>query len=189
MVLSLQTHLCSERNIQYDGSQLSPHWIYKNFDIMGDAIVAFRGEANVSLDHMVDLEDVKRKAPIYSPSMLHFIGEWFQDSLDNAVLLQHLFVCEIYETLLEKGISGLRRTGNDIYQGNNNKLSVSIATRSPVSVLMHTAVNIETEGTPVPTVGLNALGIDPLVFGREILERFASDSFVWKKARVKVLPR
>jgi hypothetical protein len=185
---SLSTHLCTEKRILYDGSQLAPHWIYRTFDIMDDAVVAFQGPADVALDHMVDLEDVKKKAPIGSPLMLHFIAEWFQDSLENGILLQHLFVCEIYETLLEKGITGLSRRGNDIYyQG--RKFSVSIATRSPVSVLMHTAVNVDTEGTPVPTSGLREMSVDAEAFAAAVMERFRSDGRVWRAARVKVLPR
>ena len=33
-----------ENEIKYIGSQLAPHWIYKNFKIQGDAIFAFVGE-------------------------------------------------------------------------------------------------------------------------------------------------
>ena len=33
-----------EKEIKYIGSQLAPHWIYKNFKLQGDAIVAFIGE-------------------------------------------------------------------------------------------------------------------------------------------------
>lgn len=184
----LKTHFCSDREIHYDGAQLSPHWIYRQFDLLGDSLVSFVGGAKVDLDHMVDLEDVKKAAPIYSPKMLHFIGEWFCDSLDVGVLLQHLFVCEAYELLLEKGVVGLRRRGNDLYL-NDRKLSVSIATRSPVSVLMHTAFNIETEGTPVPTVGLSELRVHAPAFAAEALSRFKADSEIWYRARVKVLPR
>jgi len=178
----------SNKQIPYDGTQLNSHWIYQNFDVLGDAIVAFQGKADVNLDHMVDLEDVKHKAPIYSPLMLHFIGEWFEDSLDKGILLQHLFVCEVYETLLEKGIQKLSRRGNDIFF-DNRKLSVSIATRSPLSVLMHVGINIETKGTPIPTSGLSELDIPPQAFALEVLERFQSDYKTWKVARVKVLPR
>ena len=181
-------HNYKEEPIRYDGTQLAPHWIYRRFAILGDAIVAFSGPADVPIQHMVDLEDVGKNAPIYSPRMLHFLGEWFVDSLDSGVLLQHLFVCEIYERLMERGVSGLRRTGNDIYF-ENRKLSVSIATRSLVSVLFHIGLNIETEGTPVPTVGLSEWKIDPFEFADEILERFAVDSAIWRRSRVKVLSR
>jgi len=184
---SLQIHVSTEPR-EYDGTQLAPHWIYRHFELSGDAIVAFAGRGEVSLEHMVDLEDVKKKEPIYSPRMLHFLGEWFIDSLDQGIYLQHLFMCEIYELLWERGLKELSRRGNDIYY-RGRKFSVSIATRSPVSVLMHAAVNIETEGTPIPTSGLSEMGIEPMTFAKAILERFSADSDVWTKARVKVLPR
>lgn len=155
---------------------------------MGDCLVAFCGKADVALDHMVDLEDVKKEALIYSPRMLHFLGEWFFDSLELGICLQHLLMCEVYESLLERGIKALCRRGNDIYF-QERKLSVSIATRSALSVLVHAGINIETHGTPIPTAGLSEMIIDPHRFGGEILERFLADFSVWKRARVKVLPR
>ena len=184
----MKTLVLRDREIRYDGTALSPHWIYKNFDLKGDALIAFVGEADVAIDHMVDLEDVKKKAPIYSPKMLHFIGEWFHDNLDIAILTQHLFVAGIYELLWEKGVQGLRRRGNDLYV-NEGKLSVSIATKSLTSVLLHTGINIHTEGTPVPTSGLGQLEIDPFSFAETVIARFEKDAEVWKNARVKVLPR
>ena len=47
----------TEEEIWYVGSQLSPHWIYKNFGIQGDAIVAFCGECKVDLTEMVESEE------------------------------------------------------------------------------------------------------------------------------------
>jgi hypothetical protein len=82
----------------------------------------------------------------------------------------------------------LSRRGNDLYY-QSRKLSVSIATRSSVSVLFHAAVNIDTEGTPVPTAGLRELGLDPYAFGEECLDRYCRDAAIWKAARTKVLPR
>ena len=55
-----------ENEIKYIGSQLAPHWIYKNFKMQGDAIVAFIGECKVDLTEMVDIEDVINNEPIYS---------------------------------------------------------------------------------------------------------------------------
>ena len=183
----LKTYLC-DKPIDYDGSQLRNHWIYDEFDLLGNTIIAFVGSARVDLDHMVDKEDVRNKAPIYSPKMLHFIAEWFGDSLEQAILLQHLFINEIYELLLESGTKDLFRRGNDIYY-QERKLSVSIATKTNVSLLMHAGINIDTQGTPIPTSGLSELEIDPLVFAKETLDRFASDYRVWQKARYKVSPR
>lgn len=177
-----------DKAINYDGLQLQAHWIYKNTGLQGNALVAFIGGADVPLDHMVDQEDVVKKAPIYSPQMLHFLAEWFIDSLDQGILLQHHFTSELYESLLERGIQGLRKRGNDIYF-QDRKMSVSIATTSGVSILMHSAINIRTEGTPIPTAGLAELGIEPVPFAHALLERFAAQSRIWAGARVKVRPR
>ena len=178
----------SNTNITYDGTQLSPHWIYRTFDLLGDSLVSFIGPAHVSIDHMVDLEDVIKNAPIYSPRMLHFLGEWFMDSLDEAILLQHLLTATLYGRLWEREITHLHRRGNDIYY-KERKLTVSIATKSLTSCLIHTGINIETHGTPVPTSGLAEMGIDPIKFGNEILEIFHSDYQGWKRARAKVIAR
>ena len=64
-----------EKEIKYIGSQLAPHWIYKNFHLQGDSIVAFVGEVEVKLDEMVDIEDVINNEPIYSKKMINFIIE------------------------------------------------------------------------------------------------------------------
>lgn len=183
----LETHFL-DKPIHYDGTQLAPHWIYRTTGISGNAVVAFVGEANVSLDHLVDLEDVQKKAPIYSPEMLHFIGEWFIDSLDQGILLQHLFTSVAYELLWEKGVQSLSRRGNDLFFS-ERKLSVSIATKSSVSALMHTGINIRNEGTPIPTSCLAEMGLTPKEFAHAVLKRFQTDSATWAKARVKVSPR
>ena len=47
-----------EKEIKYIGSQLVPHWIYKNYKIQGDAIFSFIGECEVHLTEMVDIEYV-----------------------------------------------------------------------------------------------------------------------------------
>lgn len=185
---SLKTLAFKENLLPYDGSSLTPHWIYRRFDLLGDALIAFIGPAQVSLDHMVDLEDVKAKAPIYSPKMLHFQGEWFIDSLDVGILLQHLLVGIVYQRLWEKGGRDLSRKGNDLFY-DKRKLSVSVTTRSSVSVLLHLGLNIETEGTPVPTAGLKELWVDPWELAEEVFEKFQQDIQGFKKSRAKVLSR
>lgn len=182
----------SDRPLQYSGNELAPHFIQRHFKVPGNALVAFIGGAHVPIEHMVDLEDVQNNAPIYSPRMLHFLGEWFIDSLDQGILLQHLFVDEVYHMLWEKlsrhTSPPLSKKGNDLFY-DKRKLSVSIATRSPVSVLMHMGINIETEGTPVPTAGLKELEIDPAAFATELLKRFEWNWNYYQRARSKVLPR
>ena len=81
-----------EKEIKYIGSQLSPHWIYRNFGLQGDAIVAFCGECKVDLSEMVDIEDVINQEPIYSKYMLSFITEQFEIGLIEGVLRQRLLI-------------------------------------------------------------------------------------------------
>lgn len=187
-MITLQTKILNNAELTYDGTQLAPHWILKTLDMTGDAIVAFIGKADVKVEHMVDLHDVKSNAPIYSPRMLHFLGEFFIDSLETGILLQNLFVMQVYSRLLERGVQGLSRRGNDIFI-KGRKLSVSIATKSPVSILIHMGLNIETEGCPVPASGLHENGVDPLAFAAEVLEKTAQDFASYRAARCKVTAR
>jgi hypothetical protein len=139
---------------------------------------------------MVDIEDVKAAAPIYSPLMVHVIAEFFESDLHQTVYRQRLLIVtakELLETLIERPVT---RKGDDLYlqraDGNPGKLSVSIATASATSTLIHTGFNIETEGTPVPTVGLAEFGIDVPTFASKLLYRYADEvQDIWL-ARCKV---
>ena len=82
----------------------------------------------------------------------------------------------------------MSRKGNDLFL-KGRKLSVSIATKTPVSVLLHAGFNVETEGVPVPASSLKEMGVDPLPFAAEILEKTAQDFASYKISRCKVLPR
>ena len=146
--------LYTDNEIKYIGSQLAPHWIYKNFNIQGDAIVAFCGECNVNLTEMVDIEDVINNEPIYSKYMLSFISEQFNIGLVEGVLRQRLLITCIKEELERLGYRAIRN-GDDLFV-NNKKLSVSIATKSVNSVLIHTGINIISEGAPIEVSGLKS---------------------------------
>lgn len=174
-----------KKEITYNGSQLSSHFAYREFGILGDCCLAFLGPCDVSLQNMVDLEDVRKNAPIYSPRMLHFILETFGLDLKGGVLLQRLLVVQVAEQLRSKGITQVERRGDDLFI-NEKKLSVSIATRSPVSTLIHLGINVLTEGTPVPTVGLGELKLDPKEFGENCLERFRKEYLEVLRATQKV---
>ena len=178
-----------EKEICYTGKELAPHWIYKNHEIQGDAVVSFIGECDVKLSEMVDIADVLDDAPIYSRKMLHFIVEHFNMQLIEGVVRQRLLVSIARDVLLENGINPdmLLRQGDDLFyipkqkgfsdlgkpkmikenttSENRNmnslptchskgKLSVSIAAKSMNSVLIHFAMNIDSEGTPVRAAGL-----------------------------------
>lgn len=164
-----------EEEIKYIGSQLQPHWIYKNFKLQGDAIVAFIGECEVKLTEMVDIEDVINNEPIYSKSMLSFITEQFNIDLVEGVLRQRLLICIIKELLEKRGVFVVRN-GDDLMI-NGRKLSVSIATKSTTSILIHTGLNIESEGAPVKASGLTSeLGItDIRAFAQEVMTAYAEE--------------
>ena len=164
-----------EDEIKYIGSQLVPHWIYKNFKIQGDAIVAFVGECEVKLTEMVDIEDVINNEPIYSKYMLSFISEQFGIGLTEGVLRQRLLMTIIKELLEERGVFVVRN-GDDLMI-NGRKLSVSIATKSITSVLIHKGLNILSEGAPVAASGLKSeLGIDDIKeFALQVMKRYSEE--------------
>ena len=164
-----------DTEIKYIGSQLAPHWIYKNFKLQGDAIVAFIGECEVALTEMVDIEDVINNEPIYSKSMLSFITEQFNVNLVEGVFRQRLLICIIKELLEERGIFVVRNGDDLMIDG--RKLSVSIATKSTTSILIHTGLNILSEGAPVKASGLTSeLGISDIKeFALEVMKRYSEE--------------
>ncbi|MFH1829818.1 MAG: DUF366 family protein [Pseudomonadota bacterium] len=175
-----------DKQITYDGTQLRSRWIQDQTGVEGDAIAAFIGPADVPIENMVDLEDVARNAPIFSKNMLHFIVEHFNCELPLAIARQRILTSIATDELnAEIGNYSIKRLGDDIYDG-EYKLSVSIATFSPVSSLIHFALNIISDETPVPTKGLADYGIEPRSFADKITKRFCEEIKSMEKARHKV---
>jgi hypothetical protein len=176
----------AENKITYDGTQLSSHFAYRNFQIAGDSIVGFIGSAKVLLTELVDIEDIIAKEPISSDLMLHFIVELFQGDLLSMVFLQRLLMSKIADELnLRMGKLLIKRDGDDLYY-EERKLSVSIATASPISKMIHCALNIKNTGTPIPVSCLEEIGADPEDFGKSILKSFTHEMEEMEFARVKV---
>jgi len=160
-----------EQEICYTGSELCPHWIYKNFNIQGDAMVCFIGECEVKLTEMVDIADVISNSPIYSKKMVHFIAEHFNMPLLEGVARQRLLIAiakdvinsKLFGIDTENGkincaeplLNTVIRKGDDLFF-NFGKLSVSIAGKSINSVLIHLGINIDSDGTPVKAAGLQS---------------------------------
>lgn len=192
----------SNNKITYDGSQLCSHWALKHFNLQGDSIVAFIGPCDVKTEKLVDLIDQKRGEPIYSPEMLHFIAEFFDLDLEKTVLRQRLLISVIKEAidrLLDTKTANkpacrlagrLERVGDDLFvkeADGQKKLSVSIATLSPVSGLIHTGLNIKTEGVPVAAAGLAAsLNIDSKKLALTVLTNFSTEMEQIQEATTKV---
>lgn len=174
-----------DKEIFYDGSQLSSHWILKKASLRGDALVAFIGGAEVA-EHLVDLEDSIAGKKIFSSRMLHFIAEHFDPDLERMILRQRLFISLLQQSLIGRtGKPEIVRRGNDLFW-KDFKLTVSIATASPVSCLMHTGINIENRGTPVPTKGLSDFDIDPRPFAAEVMRAYEEELNGIRWARCKV---
>ena len=135
---------------------------------------------------MVDIEDVINNEPIYSKYMLSFITEQFNVELVEGVFRQRLLMCIIKELLEEKGVFVVRN-GDDLIV-DDRKLSVSIATKSITSVLIHTGLNILSEGAPIKASGLTSeLGITDIdTFALEVMKRYAEEIEDIKLASTKV---
>jgi len=167
--------LLHPETLAYTGHQLRSHWIFDTFGLLGDAVVAFVGPCRVELSEMVDRVDVAAREPIEAARMLHLIAEHFDRDLTRAVLRQRLLMAMIAEQLAEhERVPRLRREGDDLY-ANDRKLSVSIATISPVSTLIHVGLNVDPTGAPVAAVGLEEWGVDAVELARELLTAYAAE--------------
>lgn len=161
--------------INYDGSQLSPHFIFKNFGIQGDAIISFRGKCDILPQNIIDLKDVKEKKKIYSEDMLHFIGEFFSYNLFTTVLIQRLFISIIKDEIAgQSGKNTIVRWGDDIFD-EDNKISISVATASGISTLFHIGINLSSKNTPVKTKGLDDYNISGEKFSHTVLKKFSEE--------------
>lgn len=178
-----------ETKLDYDGSQLRPLFNYLGHGLEGSSVLGFRGACNVSFAHMIDGEDLRDQSAIAGSDMVHVLVEFFHQNLFSAVAFQRLIAdiaaSIVYELTQEK--VRLRRDGDDLYFF-EAKFSISIATKSAVSELIHFAVNVSQKGTPVKTCGLEDFGIHPEVFGRTLIARVAHEFDSCLRATEKVRP-
>jgi uncharacterized protein len=182
----MQTFYLNQK-LNYENNTLAPHFAYRNFKILGDSIVSFSGACRVDADGLVDLEDVLQGKFIFSVNMLHFIVEHFSVDLKSAVLRQRL-LCSLATDLLNTMVKKkIERKGDDLYCG-DKKLSVSIATVSTVSCLIHLGLNISSHKTPVKAVGLNDLSVSPKNFAKKLMAAYVNEDQGILKAVAKVKP-
>lgn len=155
----------------YTGAELVPGIAYKTF---GDStaiynIIVTRGEADVPIEHMVDLEDVIEDSPIYSEDMLNFIIEIIGcTDLEKLVFIQRYFIRLIGE-FVEDFSSSIYYKGDDIMFEDGKKMSVSIATISKTSGLIHIGLNVS--GTKYPK-GVEAASLLDILPNEDALEVF-----------------
>jgi len=180
----LQTRLIPAELV-YDGTQLATHWPRRSAGVTGDCVVAFLGPAEVPTENLVDLEDRRVGERITSARMLHLVGVHFGRTLAETVLRQRLYVFLAAERLRLRGV-GVLVEGDDIFTPDRRKLSVSIATVSPLAGLVHIGLNDDPAGAPVPAAGLAELGVDAADFARELLGAFEEAERGLKFAAAKV---
>lgn len=208
MIGGFRTHF-ETAMLGYGGGELRPHFLLERFGLQGSALAAFIGPCEVKLDHLVDWEDRLNptvlsdgsfEGEIRARQMIHLIGEFFGMSLPTAVALQRLLMAIIKDCIGESirestgGLSGLYRTGDDLYwpapageSAPDRKLTVSIATVSAVSALIHVGINVDPAGAPVPAIGLAELGAAPDDVVRRVLKRFSDEfeSLQWACTKVR----
>lgn len=184
------TEFLSDASFTYDGTQLSPLFIRQATGVFSDAVVAWVGPCDVLPSAMVDLEDRLQKQEIRSQKMLHFVGELFDLDLYATIALTRLLASLLQEHLQE-WCPCTHRDGDDVYvveAGKFKKLTVSIATATPVSTLFHFGINVIGEGAPVDAIGLAELGVADIErFARRLLGAFKQEFLGIKIAARKVL--
>ena len=117
--------------------------------------------------------------------MLHFLIEHFQTNLPEMIARQRLFTSQLRSIFHEYKQSQIIRSGDDLMDA-EAKISVSIATVSPVSSLIHFGINISSKNTPVLTRGLNDYQIDWKEFAQKSIETYTHEDQSMKHALTKV---
>ena len=176
--------------MDYDGSQLHHAFAYEQAKVLGATICYFRGSADVK-EHLVDLEDSLADDFIKSKEMWHFIIEIPEATITEMVVWQRLFISMCIDNLRKecKNPCMVQRMGDDIKVG-LRKLSVSIATLSRFSGLIHVGININVgEGCPVSAIGLDDFTEDEYssIFGEDIATIFVKEYNDIKNATFKVI--
>jgi hypothetical protein len=109
------------------------------------------------------------------------------------VALQRLLASIVKDVIVakENGVPRfpIRREGDDVYlvlPDGEGKLSISIATMSPTSGLVHFAVNVSNEGTPVKTAALEDLRFAAREFAELVMKNFVQECKSIREATMKV---
>lgn len=178
------------REFPYDGSQLKSLFGYLDHGVQGNSIVSWIGACDISNDHMIDGEDLLAGETIAGAKMVHFIIERFETQLFGAVALQRLMASIVMDICREHVgdndvAAQFRRDGDDIFFG-PGKLSISIATLTPMSALIHFAVNITNDGTPVQTAALEDINFPAENFAKHVLKRVTDECLGIDSATTKV---
>jgi hypothetical protein len=176
--------------IKYDGTQLASQFNYFHFGLLGPSVIAFVGPCEVTPETMLDGEDFLAGSQIRGAEMLHFCVEIFDQSLFAGVCFQRLiadFGRRVLEELQPKVQGLIAREGDDLYF-EGRKLSISIAAPTGRGFVIHFAVNIVNEGTPIPTACLQELSISAEKYARRMMDLISEEYESVLQATWKVKP-
>jgi hypothetical protein len=146
--------------------------------------VGFVGPCDVANADLVDLEDRAAGTFIRARSMVHVVAEHPGCSIQVAVLRQRLLITLLCDALRERKVETTRR-GDDVFV-DGRKLTVSIAAPSAGSSLIHLGINVDSEGAPVPAIGLAEMGCDPPDLLRALLNSYTEELASCAHAETKV---
>lgn len=187
-VSPVSKHVALSEERPYLGPELTAHFLRSTFGLHGDAVAAWVGPVRVGIDALVDLEDREAGAFIAGDRMLHVVAELYDWSLLSMVGLQRLMASRVADLTRQAArgeVGAIRRQGDDVYVG-DGKLTVSIATASVTSSLLHFGVNVGPGGAPVPIACLDELGIELAPFARSLVDEVAAEIEDMRAARAKV---
>jgi hypothetical protein len=141
----------------YDGSLIHKRFaynIFRNHTLPIGNIVAFRAPMDVSIDNMIDQEDVLQRDTIVSDDAINFCWEIPDMCPRGAVAFQRLFNTQIANVLSTKFLQKpIMVDGDDLmvmdeFSGSDNKLrqegkcSVSITYSKNNVAIGHTGINV-----------------------------------------------
>lgn len=178
----------------YDGSQLHHAFAYEQNNVLGPTISFFVGKASVK-EHLVDLEDSLANDFIHSDRMVHFIIEIPNATIREAVVWQRFFIYQIARQLETNTFNMDIDIEGDDLMIEGQKLSVSIATLSRFSGLIHVGINVHVgDKCPVSAIGLETMGalddcIDELEWASKVARIFADEYIDIVNASYKVIER
>ena len=167
--------LYSEPQQKFTGEQMEAHWAAKNFDLIGDCIIAFQGPCQVLEKYFINIKHIRKKSIVESEAMLHFVIEHFDSDLEKAFLRQKLFL-SILKDKLNHRLKGdvLQRWGDNIYDG-DAKLTIAAVTKTSVSTKLHIGINVKGQNAPVKTKGLANYNVDPVELAQVVMNQYKLD--------------
>lgn len=132
-----------DSELEYDGSQIKPLWAYCEAGIKEDSIISFIGSCNIQSNARADAEDIVLQEKVYSPKMLHFIVEHFDEVSLRLTCMRQRFLTRLIKDLIDEECKTSRK-GDDLFW-KGKKLTISTVTVSSVSAKIHFGINVESD--------------------------------------------